>query len=97
MQPSVHHYLAKFLFLSLSLSLSQKLDLTDNPDLQMPPKPQTELKGTGAEFYNINFDPSILRTGAVVTTSTAVKSTYIFLKSWTSWLILASSSGLTLF
>ena len=58
----------------ISSPTTQKLDLTDNPDLVMPPKPQTELKGTGAEFYNINFDPSILRTGAVVTTSTAVKS-----------------------
>lgn len=31
------------------------LDLRDNPDLLMPPKPQQEQKGSGIEFYNIDF------------------------------------------
>lgn len=33
-----------------------QLDLRNNPDLVMPPKPPTELqKGAGVEFYNIDF------------------------------------------
>ena len=31
------------------------LDLKGNPDLIMPPKPQEMLKGSGVEFYNIDF------------------------------------------
>lgn len=31
------------------------LDLKDNPDLVMPPKPQETKKGSGVEFYNIDF------------------------------------------
>lgn len=31
------------------------LDLKDNPDLIMPPKPHELLKGSGMEFYNIDF------------------------------------------
>lgn len=31
------------------------LDLRENPDLLMPPKPQEMQKGAGIEFYNIDF------------------------------------------
>ena len=31
------------------------LDLKGNPDLIMPPKPQEMLKGSGLEYYNIDF------------------------------------------
>ena len=31
------------------------LDLKGNPDLIMPPKPMEVLKGSGVEYYNIDF------------------------------------------
>jgi len=31
------------------------LDLKDNPDLMMPPKPSELMKGSGVEFYNVDF------------------------------------------
>jgi hypothetical protein len=31
------------------------LDLRDNPDLVMPPKPTEVQRGSGIEFYNIDF------------------------------------------
>lgn len=33
----------------------ENLDLRDNPDLVMPPKPLEAQKGSGVEFYNIDF------------------------------------------
>lgn len=54
----------------------QKLDLEGNPNLTMPPKPHTEVKGSGAEFYNIDFDPKILSRGAVMAASKVLKGTY---------------------
>lgn len=33
----------------------EQLDLRNNPDLLMPPKPQDDQKGSGIEFYNIDF------------------------------------------
>ena len=35
----------------------------------MPPKPTDALTGSGAEFYNIDFDPEKLKAGAVVSQS----------------------------
>ena len=51
----------------------QKLDLEDNPNLIMPPKHQSTVKGSGAEFYNIDFDPKILSGGAVMAASKVLK------------------------
>jgi len=45
----------------------------DNPTLVMPPKPQEKVKGSGAEWYHIDFDPEILKKGAVVNTTTVIK------------------------
>lgn len=39
----------------------------------MPPKPKAEVKGSGAEFYNIDFDPNILSHGAVMAASKVMK------------------------
>ena len=39
----------------------------------MPPKPTEQVKGSGAEWYNIDFDPEILRQGAVVAASQVIK------------------------
>lgn len=33
----------------------EQLDLRDNPNLVMPPKPTEVQKGSGIEFYNIDF------------------------------------------
>lgn len=33
----------------------EQLDLRDNPNLVMPPKPSEVQKGSGIEFYNIDF------------------------------------------
>jgi hypothetical protein len=33
----------------------QVLDVRDNPDLVMPPKPAELMRGAGAEFYHIDF------------------------------------------
>ena len=51
----------------------QKLDIRDNPQLVMPPKPKEQVKGSGAEWYNIDFDPEILKKGAVVATAKVIK------------------------
>ncbi|KAI5719900.1 hypothetical protein M8J76_016466 [Diaphorina citri] len=40
---------------TIHLSELQVLDLKDNPDLIMPPKPQVAQKGDGIQFYNIDF------------------------------------------
>ncbi len=53
--------------------LFQKLDVCDNPNLVMPPKPKEKVKGSGAEWYNIDFDPEILKRGAVVNTASVIK------------------------
>lgn len=37
------------------LSELQTLELKDNPDLVMPPKPTEVQRGSGIEFYNIDF------------------------------------------
>ena len=34
---------------------SQVLDVNDNPDLVFPPKPAELIKGSGIEYYNIDF------------------------------------------
>lgn len=51
----------------------QKLDVVDNPNLVMPSKPKEKVKGSGAEWYNIDFDPEILKKGAVVNTASVIK------------------------
>ena len=33
----------------------QNLNTDDNPNLVMPEKPPPEVKGSGAEFYNVDF------------------------------------------
>lgn len=40
------------------LSDLQVLDVKDNPDLVMPPKPSEAQRGSGLEFYNIDFSLS---------------------------------------
>jgi Leucine-rich repeat (LRR) protein len=54
----------------------EKLDTRDNPDLTMPPKPVQQVKGSGAEWYNIDFDPEILKKGAVVSSAQVIKGAY---------------------
>ena len=61
------------LFLPPPLFPLQKLDIRDNPDLTMPPKPVQQVKGSGAEWYNIDFDPEILKKGAVVSSAQVIK------------------------
>ena len=39
----------------------------------MPPKPTEQVKGSGAEWYNIDFDPEILKQGPVVATAKVIK------------------------
>ena len=43
----------------------------------MPPKPKEQVKGSGAEWYNIDFDPEILKKGAVVATAKVIKGQLI--------------------
>ena len=62
--------------------LLQKLDIRDNPDLTMPPKPVEKVKGSGAEWYNINFDPEILKKGAVVSTAQVIKGQWAWGYAW---------------
>lgn len=52
------------------------LDLKDNPDLVMPPKPVEATKGAGIEFYNIDFSlqNQLRLAGATVPASTPVQS-----------------------
>lgn len=69
--------------LSLHL-LFQKLDIRDNPDLTMPPKPVQQVKGSGAEWYNIDFDPEILKKGAVVSSAQVIKGQRLLLHV-TTW------------
>ena len=57
---------------------SQKLDIRDNPDLTMPPKPVQQVKGSGAEWYNIDFDPEILKKGAVVSSAQVIKGQWVW-------------------
>lgn len=54
------------------------LDLRDNPDLLMPPKPQQEQKGSGIEFYNIDFSlqNQLRLAGASVPAPTQTASEY---------------------
>ena len=69
-------FLPPFSSFSLSFSSSQKLDIQDNPNLVMPPKPTEQVKGSGAEWYNIDFDPEILKGGAVVASATVILSAH---------------------
>lgn len=62
-----------------SLLSYQKLDIRDNPDLTMPPKPVQQVKGSGAEWYNIDFDPDILKRGAVVSSAQIIKGQWVCL------------------
>ena len=39
----------------LTINSSQSLNTDDNPALVMPDKPPPEIKGSGAEFYNVDF------------------------------------------
>ena len=53
----------------------------DNPDLTMPPKPVQQMKGSGAEWYNIDFDPEILKKGAVVSSAQVIKGQWAWLRA----------------
>lgn len=64
---------------NISLLSYQKLDIRDNPDLTMPPKPVQQVKGSGAEWYNIDFDPDILKRGAVVSSAQIIKGQWVCL------------------
>ena len=44
----------------------------------MPPKPKEQVKGSGAEWYNIDFDPEILKKGAVVATAKVIKGLSLY-------------------
>ena len=50
--------------------------MDDNPDLVMPPKPTDDVSGSGAEFYNIDFDSERLKAGAVVSQSKPVPRSF---------------------
>lgn len=52
------------------------LDLKDNPDLVMPPKPVEATRGAGIEFYNIDFSlqNQLRLAGATVPASAPVQS-----------------------
>lgn len=54
------------------------LDLKNNPDLVMPPKPVEVTKGAGIEFYNIDFSlqNQLRLAGASVPTSAPVPSRF---------------------
>jgi hypothetical protein len=54
----------------------QLLEVTDNPSLVMPPKPKEQVRGSGDEWYNIDFDPDVLKRGAVVNTPSVIKGTW---------------------
>ena len=45
----------------------------------MPPKPVQQVKGSGAEWYNIDFDPEILKKGAVVSSAQVIKGEWVWL------------------
>lgn len=45
----------------------------------MPAKPMDKVKGSGAEWYNIDFDPEVLKKGAVVNTASVIKGWYCYL------------------
>ncbi|XP_071963998.1 protein flightless-1 homolog [Antedon mediterranea] len=53
------------------------LDVRNNPNLVMPPKPRPQQKGSGQEFYNIDFslNHQLRLAGAVPTTSTSATPT----------------------
>lgn len=55
------------------LSELQTLELKDNPELVMPPKPVEAQRGAGVEFYNIDFSlqNQLRLAGAVVPTPSA--------------------------
>eukprot|EP00118_Oscarella_pearsei_P006460 m.29143 g.29143 ORF g.29143 m.29143 type:complete len:1260 (+) comp31138_c0_seq3:13-3792(+) len=50
------------------------LDVRDNPDLVMPPKPPEEKAGGSEKLYNIDFDLEKLKQGAVTSGSSALST-----------------------
>jgi Leucine-rich repeat (LRR) protein len=54
----------------------KEITTDDNPDLVMPPKPSDDVSGSGAEFYNIDFDSERLKAGAVVSQSKPVPRSF---------------------
>ena len=65
--------------LKLLFFILQKLDVEDNPSLIMPNKPVDKVKGSGAEWYHIDFDPEVLKKGAVVNNPSVIKGNgYVF-------------------
>lgn len=58
----------------------EQLDLRDNPNLVMPPKPLEVQRGSGIEFYNIDFSlqHQLRLAGANVPVPVQAASTYIF-------------------
>lgn len=68
----------------------EQLDLRDNPNLVMPPKPMEVQKGSGIEFYNIDFSlqHQLRLAGANVPTptQTASKFFHLFVTQFTSFL-----------
>ena len=43
----------------------------------MPSKPEEQVKGSGPQWYNIDFDTEVLKKGPVVNTASVIKGTYI--------------------
>lgn len=56
----------------------EQLDLRDNPNLVMPPKPTEAQRGSGIEFYNIDFSlqHQLRLAGANVPAPVQTASTY---------------------
>lgn len=56
----------------------EQLDLRDNPNLVMPPKPTEVQRGSGIEFYNIDFSlqHQLRLAGANVPAPVQTASTY---------------------
>lgn len=59
----------------------QVLDINDNPDLVFPPKPSELIKGSGIEFYNIDFslNHQLQLAGAAAPPTTAETPSWFFL------------------
>ena len=72
----------------------QRLDTSNNPKLEMPPKPKVEVPGAGPEFYHIDFDSKLLQQGAVVTSSKTAKSEslYLYIHLYNSFLYFSLAS-----
>ena len=59
----------------------------------MPPKPKEQVKGSGAEWYNIDFDPEILKKGAVVASAKVIKGQSHLLHLFPPNLLLGTRNG----